>query len=1041
MFEGLNGFDNWSLRSKMTEIMRESSDELQEQYYEMGIENNLPHTWEEFKEFVVGFCVEENLYLIQKYKEESWSRYCVRLYEWCKIHNVSEENLMKKLRKESLPRQLQGVFYSVGVEFKVLLDLVKEFENSVDGHMSYERTLKRESKHFERENRVGSAIKCYKCGKNGHISKNCFGGNLSGVKCFNCSKTGHISKYCLEKKLNNVKICKNGSIDTRKIRLNGHEYEAVFDTGATDNMICSSILDEINVDKLSPKIKEYEYFDGGSNRTIGTVNLELEYGDNKEIQEFNVVKNDKLKNILICNNTVKELTKEKKIIPVECIIDTGKNDPISWNRPLKSFKDKKDFELLLKELESKKIIEPSTSLWLNPVVLTRKKNGKLRFCIDFRKLNDLVKQDEFEIPRINELLMTLNDQKYFTKLDLEDGFFHVPVRNCDKEKTTFYTGEKLMQFVKMPQGYKNSPAIFQRLMNIILKGKIGRECIVYIDDILVFGRSKEEHDTRLEEILQILRMYGLNENREKRIDCVNNISFLGYNIEYNKIEPCFERTQGIIDYIVPNSKKSLQRFLGLLNYDRMFIPNITEKAKTLYSLLKKDEPFKWNEEHDKAFNDLKCMWKETLEVYIPDMEKQFELETDASNVGLGAALRQDGKPIAYASRSLSVSEKLYGITEKEVLAALWGMEKFRFFLLGKKFLLITDHKAMEELKTKKDFGSARVQRWFTRLENFQFEIKYKKGEELKVSDALSRAPMQEVQGGEEINKEMIDEIMKVHEKFNHRKTLNEELKQLNINISQTKLLNILSNCIVCKRKDTKRGKTCKYISVLKPGEKIGIDILHLDQKIKIIMAIDYFSRKLFAKLVSTKESYKIVEFLENLYLRFPFENIVMDNGKEFSNKEVKKWTEKREVKYKYTIPYYHQSNGRIERANRTIRNAFRKSKGTAKMNLQNIIGNYNNIKHRAIGMTPNEACKEENWSKVKVNEIKYKQEFEKRNKKEKKYEIGDRVLIKNEHRKTKMDDEFHKEGNVEKLVHENVYLIKDKDGKMIKRHASQLRAF
>jgi hypothetical protein len=292
----------------------------------------------------------------------------------------------------------------------------------------------------------------------------------------------------------------------------------------------------------------------------------------------------------------------------------------------------------------------------------------------------------------------------------------------------------------MPQGFKNSPAVFQRAMNLCFNEVIGEKCLIYIDDILVFGRTVEEHDKNLLEINKIIKKYNFVENKTKRIERVEEVKFLGYNISFKKIKPNVNRAQGILNYATPKTKRGVQRFLGLINYDRMFLKYITEQTRPLYKLVEKDSKFVWDLECESAFQKIKENWNRRLELNLPDMEKEFELETDASNIGLGAVLRQENKPVAYISRSLSKSEANYSITEKEVLAAIWAMEKLQFYLVGKEFVLITDHKAMEEMKKKLEFGSSRIYRWFNRIERFQFRIRYREGKHLIAVDALSRAP-------------------------------------------------------------------------------------------------------------------------------------------------------------------------------------------------------------------------------------------------------------------------------------------------------------
>jgi hypothetical protein len=264
------------------------------------------------------------------------------------------------------------------------------------------------------------------------------------------------------------------------------------------------------------------------------------------------------------------------------------------------------------------------------------------------------------------------------------------------------------------------------------------------------------------------------------------------------------------------------------------------------------------------------------------------LETDASSIGLGAILRQGGKPVCYASRSLSGSEKNYGITEREVLVSLWGMEKFRYILCGKKFVLITDHKAIEELKRKKEFGSSRIIQWFKRLENFEFDVKYRNGTSLVVSDALSRSVKINAINDEQNVEEA---IMKLHGQLNHGRNIYKESIDAKLNVSKSCIRKVLKRCVICKKNDKQVIRTCQYIETTRPGERIGVDMLEISPTCRIVMAIDYFSRKLFARVLSTKESRKILKFLKELYCKFPFESIVSDNGREFKNKSIEEWTQ------------------------------------------------------------------------------------------------------------------------------------------------------
>jgi hypothetical protein len=370
------GFELKSLKGKTSEVIRSGSDELKEKFYECGVEGKLPATWEKFKEFVTDFCTEQSLFSFVKYHDEKWFDYCRRIKDWAVLRGQSDEEIMKKLRTEKLPRKLEIVLYSVGVSFNDALERIKEYEENIGTEYTKETiNIKPSIGKTELNNRKTFERKCFKCGKFGHLQFECRKQDISKIKCFNCGKMGHYSTSCTENKpSNNINVEMNNVIDERFIKLNGKILKAVFDTGASMNMICSGALKNMKNVNVKPIEKDYFYFDGGSNKTKGIVNLELEYEGKKSIEEFNIVDRKQRDMILLSNNTVGKICRVIDVkMPVECCIDTKESKPISWNRPIRSLKDKHDFEKLLKKLESEDVIEDSTSMWLNPVVLTRKK--------------------------------------------------------------------------------------------------------------------------------------------------------------------------------------------------------------------------------------------------------------------------------------------------------------------------------------------------------------------------------------------------------------------------------------------------------------------------------------------------------------------------------------------------------------------------------------------------------------------------------------------------------------------------------------------
>ncbi|OAG32577.1 hypothetical protein NEIG_02556 [Nematocida sp. ERTm5] len=440
-------------------------------------------------------------------------------------------------------------------------------------------------------------------------------------------------------------------------------------------------------------------------------------------------------------------------------------------------------------------------------------------------------------------------------------------------------------------------------------------------------------------------------NWKKAVFATEEMEFLGYKIGYNTIRPLESRIQGIKDYPEPQNKKQLRRFIGLLGYDRRFLWNISETLKPLHNLTKKDEPWKWTETHQKAFDEAKEKLIAETELVIPDYTKRFTLETDASDTGIGAVLKQESGTIGYYSGTLTETQQKYTITEKELYAVIWGMEKCKYYLQGVEFDLITDHQAITYYQTKPDFGNSRIRRWYQKLDEFSFTPKYRRGEDMIQADALSRS----LRGSQDMTHPGLEQIYRIqaepvtadeqlilqkHEEWDHRKAIRKELLANNIKVTSKKLKIILNKCITCLERDDKYVRTSKYIDTSKPGELMGIDFMQYANEYVIVM-IDYFTRKIFTKAIKTKEATKIFTFIERVYKEFKFGKLISDRGKEFENNIVQDWLHKQGIEHILRPAYRHQGTGRVERVNRTLRNAFNKRKGYLRTKLASITKNYN----------------------------------------------------------------------------------------------------
>lgn len=397
----------------------------------------------------------------------------------------------------------------------------------------------------------------------------------------------------------------------------------------------------------------------------------------------------------------------------------------------------------VKTMLEMKVIEPSTSPYAAPVVIVPKKDGKVRFCVDYRKLNSVTVIDNEPIPNIEEIMSEIGEAKYFSKIDLSKGYWQIPVDERDKEKTAFVTPEGQYQFRVLPFGMVNAPAVFTRMMRKLLEGL--PHVVHYIDDVLVYSQTWEEHMDDLRRVFQRLREAHLTARPSKcHLGC-QSVEFLGHIVEGGSVKPTPEKLAKVKSMSRPTTKKEVRSFLGLVGYYRKFIPNMSAIAAPLTDLTKKHKPEKviWCEVHEHAFQTLQDRLCKYPILRLPNRDKEYVVRTDASDVGIGAVLmqKQDGDlfPVSYASRKLLDREQKYAIVERECLALAWAVKKFSYYLYGKKFTYQTDHYPLAYL-SKAQHKNARVLRWALALQAFDYRVQVIKGSENVGADYLSRCP-------------------------------------------------------------------------------------------------------------------------------------------------------------------------------------------------------------------------------------------------------------------------------------------------------------
>jgi len=405
------------------------------------------------------------------------------------------------------------------------------------------------------------------------------------------------------------------------------------------------------------------------------------------------------------------------------------------------FRMREEVNGIIEDMRKQGVIEESQSPWVSPAVLVRKKDGTIRFCVDYRKLNAVTKKDSYPLPRIDDILDQLSGNSWFSTLDLKSGYWQVKINLKDKEKTAFSVGNGLWQFTVMPFGLCNAPATFERLMEKVLHGLIPKICLVYLDDVIIFGKSFSEILENLKTVFLRLRNAGLRVNPKKCVLFTRSVKYLGHVVSSEGVTTDLEKIAAVKDWPVPHTKKQLRSFLGFCSYYRKYVKGFSSLAKPLYTLTENQIKFVWDTNCQNAFQELKRVLSSSPVLSFPREEGEFILDTDASRIGIGAVLsqKQDGKEkvIGYFSRVLSKAERNYCVTRRELLAVVDSLKFFRHYLLGQKFLIRTDHVSLRWLMSFKDL-EGQLARWMERLQQYEFEIVHRKGQIHRNADGLSR---------------------------------------------------------------------------------------------------------------------------------------------------------------------------------------------------------------------------------------------------------------------------------------------------------------
>lgn len=615
--------------------------------------------------------------------------------------------------------------------------------------------------------------RCFNCGGPHKAADSCCPARWR--KCHSCQKNGHYAKFCKEsskpqkklKKVRTVEVLAVTSPDQRslwtEVRVDNQQLRMLADTGSAVSILPLHVYKkQFQHLPLLPSAVRLEAYGGSPLPVEGVVQVMVQaqngrcshvslYVVNAKVPLMGRDLQEKLKLSVVHGVAVCAVQEQ---IPEELPSLSGfvhrvrlKPDvaPVQQRlRPL-PFAVREEVRQHLDKLQEAGIIEPVDSAsWISPIVVSRRRNGSLRLCVDLREVNKAVEASGHPLPDMQDILEQLQGATLFSSLDLKSAYHQLDLHPDSRSLTTFITHQGLMRYKRCPYGLKSLPQAFQKVMEAVLRGLPGVQ--VYLDDVIIWGRSHGEHDKRLTAVLERLRRHQITLNMEKCKMRQQEVEFLGFIVSQQGVAVNPDRVQALKDLPPPTGLKELQAMLGLFGFYSRFVPGYSTLVEPLRHLLRKGAPpFQWTPELQAVMDAARqsILRSQALAMYDPSLTTR--VTTDASDVGVGAVLSQlhpqGERVVSFASCSLTPAQRRYSVTEREALACVWAVEKWRKYLWGKPFCLRVDHAALRTLMTSPGVGRAglRIARWASRLMAYDFTVEYVKGCD-NPADGLSRLP-------------------------------------------------------------------------------------------------------------------------------------------------------------------------------------------------------------------------------------------------------------------------------------------------------------
>lgn len=616
-----------------------------------------------------------------------------------------------------------------------------------------------------------------------------------------------------------------------------------------------------------------------------------------------------------------------KAEPQSCFTGINTERPIRAATRRYSVQDKQFIHSEVKRLTDEGRIQPSRSAWRSQVLVVRDREGnrKPRFCIDYAPtVNKVTPLDAFPVPLVDDLLTDLNRHHFFSSVDMRAAFHQVPLRQEERQYTAFEADGALWEFLVIPYGLRNAPSAFNRACHDMFDGLEG--VYIYIDDVVIAGNTREDHDANLQAFMLRLQQYDISLSSKKCVFNGSRIQFLGHIIEGGTIRPDPARYQSIIDFPTPTSEKSLHSFLGLAVHFSKWVPNFSTIAAPLFDAHRNKTPFPLSSACLSAMEHLKTGITETVLHAVDPAGGPLLVETDASGLAIGGVLSQDGKPISFHSKRLSPIEQLWSPPELEGYAALKCCEKFKPYLWGRHFTLLCDQQGfVHALSSNSSVKNKKFARWRLEMSDLDYTVRHRPGYRNTTADALSRAVTS-------IDVEPFDIVRQRHVQYGHpgAKRLADLLRRSGdaclIRGLLEKCASVASSCETCSRIKPQWAKpeaALPMINSTAPWQRISIDFQvgkpTTPQGTNLLVIIDEYSRFPFAAVTADREADTVIKVLTQLFYTYgPPVEVHSDRGAEFRSQKLADFLQSWGVRQTWTSAYNPQSNGQVESYNGTL---------------------------------------------------------------------------------------------------------------------------